>query len=123
MRHGRQRRGTWLGLVDKGVKGLLQVIEMLKGRPKEIKKTNSGVTITAASGAQVTVNKDIGQLFQNSNTSGAKSRFVHSPGRLLLSAALFSLVLLTLDLSLGSFLLIEQDRFDGRNPRQGVQAL
>jgi hypothetical protein len=30
---------------------------------------------------------------------------------------------LTLDLSLGSFLLIEQDRFDGRNPRQGVQAL
>ena len=54
---------------------------------------------------------------------GAKSRFVHSPGRLLLSAALFSLVLLTLDLPLGSFLLIEQDRFDGRNPRQGVQAL
>ena len=54
--------------------------------------------------------------------SRAKSRFVHSPGRLLLNAALFSLVLLTLDLSLGSFLLIEQDRFDGRNPRQGVQA-
>ena len=40
------------GLVDKGVKGLLQ--------------TNSGVTLTA-SGAQVTVNKDIGLLFQNSN--------------------------------------------------------
>jgi hypothetical protein len=59
----------------------------------------------------------------NAGASGAKSRFVHSPGRLLLSAALFSLVLLTLDLSLGSFLLIEQDRFDGRNPRQGVQAL
>ena len=51
--------------MDKGVKGLLQVIEMLKGRPKEIKETNSGVTITAASGAQVTVNKDNGQLFQN----------------------------------------------------------
>ena len=80
MRHGRQRRGTWLGLVDKGVKGLLQVIEMLKGRPKEIKKTNSGVTITAASGAQVTVNKDIGQLFRNSNiTQNIYHIYIYAP--------------------------------------------
>jgi hypothetical protein len=56
-----------LGLVEKGVKGLLQVIEILKGRPTEIKPTNNGVTITASNGAQVTVNKEIGQLFQNSH--------------------------------------------------------
>ena len=68
------------GLVDKGVKGLLQVIEMLKGRPKEIKETNSGVTITAASGAQVTVNKDIGRLFQNSNiTQNIYHIYIYAP--------------------------------------------
>jgi len=48
--------------------------------------------------------------------SGAKGRFVHAPGRLLLDAVLFSLVLLAFDFSLGSLLLIEQDRFDGRDP-------
>ena len=53
MQHGRQRRGTWPVWWTKVSRGLLQ--------------TNSGVTITAASGAQVTVNKDIGRLFQNSN--------------------------------------------------------
>ena len=41
----------------------------------------------------------------------------------MLHAALFRLVLLTFDLSLRSFLLIEQDRFDGRDPRQRIQSL
>ena len=53
------------GLVDKGVKGLLQ--------------TNSGVTLTA-SGAQVTVNKDIGRLFQNSNiTQSIYHIYIYAP--------------------------------------------
>ena len=65
--------------------------------------------------------KDLGVA--QAGASGSKRRFVHSSGRLLLHAALCRLVLLTFDLSLRSFLLIEQERFDGRDPRQRIQSL
>src|SRR5574341_835319 len=53
--------------------------------------------------------------------SRAKRRLANSPGLLLLDAVLLILLLLTFDLSLGSFLLIQPDGFDNGIPGQRIQ--
>src|SRR5207247_5928707 len=53
--------------------------------------------------------------------SRAKVHFVPRPGLLLGNAALLLLLLLTIDFSLGSFLLVQPDRFDDSRPGHAIQ--